>query len=192
MEQREQRALDNTRRAIDMHEILERVTIRKHKSFLPHGAIYKLSRDILKVGDVWTTDLSALELNNAEVKRVASSGGARRLTLAGPSQVLVPQPEGTEGPQQLKKLKAFTTTMALSTLRKLLAQGYLRRGDGLVSMPAARRTARLFGEGRTKAKRAGECKMELLGVDYSPREDTCVKAFVRLLALRAAEEASPR
>ena len=44
---REQRALDNTLRAIDMHEIMERITIRNHKSFLPHGAIYKVSRDIL-------------------------------------------------------------------------------------------------------------------------------------------------
>ena len=43
---REQRALDNTRRAIDMHEIFERVTARNHKSFLLHGAIYKVSRDI--------------------------------------------------------------------------------------------------------------------------------------------------
>ena len=35
---REQRALDNTRLAIDMHEIFERVTARNHKSFLVHGA----------------------------------------------------------------------------------------------------------------------------------------------------------
>ena len=71
MAQREERALDNARRAIDMHEIMERVTIRNHKSFLVHGAIYKLSRDILRVGDVWATDLSPLELQNAETKRVA-------------------------------------------------------------------------------------------------------------------------
>ena len=81
--------------------------------------------------------------------------------------------------------------MALSTLRKLLGQGYLRRGDGVVTMPAARRTARLFGEGRTKAKRAGACKIELLGAEYEPREDTCIRAFVRILASRAAEQASP-
>ena len=174
-----------------MHEIIERVTIRNHKSFLFHGAIYEVSRDILTVGDVWATDLSALELNNAEVKRVASSGGARRLTTSGPSEKLVPQPEGTEGPDQLVKLKAYTTTAALSTLRKLLAKGYLKRGDGVASIPEARRTQRLFSEGRTKATRAGECKMELLGVGYHPRHDTCIKAFVRLLAARAAAEASP-
>jgi len=39
--------------------------------------------------------------------------------------------------------------------------GTLRRGDGVASMPEARQTARLFGEGRSKLKRAGECKMEL-------------------------------
>ena len=39
-----------------MHEIFERVTIRNHKSFLPHGAIYKTTRDILSVADVWAFD----------------------------------------------------------------------------------------------------------------------------------------
>ena len=34
--------------------------------------------------------------------------------------------------------------------------------------------------------------MELLGAEYlDPREDTCIEAFVRLLAVRAAAEASP-
>ena len=162
---REQRALDNTRRAIDMHEIFERVTARNHKSFLLHGAIYKVSRDILMVGDVWATDLSPLELNNAEVKRVASAGGARRITVAGASEKLVPLPEGVAGPQQLIKRRAFPTTMALSTLRKLLSKGYLRRGGGVACTPAARRAERLFGQGRTKAERAGACKIELLGQD---------------------------
>ena len=88
MPKRDARALDNARRAIDMHEIFERITIRKHKSFLPHGAIYKMTRDILEVGDVWATDLSALELNNAEVKRVAKSGGSRHLTISTSGQTI--------------------------------------------------------------------------------------------------------
>jgi hypothetical protein len=33
--------------AIDMSEITERVTIQHHKSFVFHGAIFKMSRDIL-------------------------------------------------------------------------------------------------------------------------------------------------
>jgi len=32
--------------AIDMGEIFERVSIRKHGSFLVHGAIFKVTRDI--------------------------------------------------------------------------------------------------------------------------------------------------
>ena len=188
---REQRSLDNARRAIDMHEIIERVTIRNHKSFLFHGAIYKVSRDILKVGDVWATDLSPLELQNAETKRVASAGGAKRLTVSGASEKLVPPPEGAAGPHQLVKRRAFPTTMALSTLRKLLSKGYLRRGDGVACIPDARRAERLFGQGRSKTERAGACKMELLGQDYDPRQDTCLKAFVRLLALQAPPQPPP-
>eukprot|EP00965_Chrysotila_dentata_P024099 798691-Pleurochrysis_carterae.AAC.1 len=47
---REARAFHNMRAATDMVEIFERVSIRSHKSFLPHGAVYKvLSRDILEV-----------------------------------------------------------------------------------------------------------------------------------------------
>ena len=140
---------------------------------------------------MWATDLSPLELNNAEVKRVASAGGARRITVAGASEKLVPLPEGVAGPQQLVKCRAFPTTMALSTLRKLLSKGYLRRGGGVACTPAARRAERLFGQGRTKAERAGACKIELLGQDYDPRQDTCIKAFVRLLAQQAPSPAPP-
>ena len=32
-------------------EIYERLSINNHKSFMPHGAIYKVTKDILKVGD---------------------------------------------------------------------------------------------------------------------------------------------
>ena len=53
MEVREQRALENCRAAIDMHEIYERISINNHGSYLPHGATFKVSRDILLVGDVW-------------------------------------------------------------------------------------------------------------------------------------------
>jgi len=75
---RETHALKNGRSAIDMHEIYERATIRKHGSYMPHGAIFKTSRDILKVGDIWRFCTSALELQNAETKRVAKSGGSCR------------------------------------------------------------------------------------------------------------------
>ena len=146
------------------------------------------------MGDVWATDLSPLELNNAEVKRIASAGGARRLTTSNEGQAVVRQMTVHQGPSRLVAIKGYSTSMALSTLRKMLGKSYLRRGDGIVSMPAARRNERLFGQsgsGRTKLQRAGSCKLECLGAEYDPREDTCIRAFVRLLAARAAQEASP-
>eukprot|EP00965_Chrysotila_dentata_P110913 3665695-Pleurochrysis_carterae.AAC.1 len=74
--------------------------------------------------------------------------------------------------------------MALSTLKNLLATQQLRRGEGLVSVPESRRNERLFGvtgTGRTKLRSAG-ARMVQIGREYSAREDTCVSAFVRLMA----------
>ena len=75
-------------------------------------------------------------------------------------------------------------------MRHLLMQNVLRRGDGLHQVPDSRRTERLLGEqGRTKLLSSG-IKLEKLGAEYNPRvcrEDTCVKAFVRLLAERALD-----
>ena len=48
----------------------------------------QVTRDILKVGDVWSTDLSPLELQNAETKRVAESGGSRRLEFTAAGQTI--------------------------------------------------------------------------------------------------------
>ena len=61
-EVKEARAFDNCCKAIDMQEMFERMSIAKHGSFLPHGAVFKVTRDILEVGDVWAHDLSTLEL----------------------------------------------------------------------------------------------------------------------------------
>ena len=81
VEAKEVRALSNCRSAIDMQESFERLAAagNGHGSFLPHAAVYKVTRDILEVGDVWAHDLSALELQNAESKRVFEKGGARHL-----------------------------------------------------------------------------------------------------------------
>ena len=82
--------------------------------------------------------------------------------------------------------------MALSPLNKLLAAQVLRSGDGVFSIPESRRKERLFGVtgiGRTKALSTG-VKIEKLGADYDPRADTCIKAFVRLLAARAEAESA--
>jgi hypothetical protein len=74
----------------------------------------------------------------------------------------------------------YGTTMAISTLRKLLGAQLLRRGDGVIALPDSRRKERLLA-GRTKLA-SKEVKMEVLMSDYKPREDTCIRAFVRLLA----------
>eukprot|EP00965_Chrysotila_dentata_P177891 5876476-Pleurochrysis_carterae.AAC.1 len=82
------------------------------------------------------------------------------------------------------KTKGYSTTMACSTLKNLLATQQLRRGKGLVSVPESRRNKRLFcitGMGRTKLRSAG-ARMLQLEREYSPREETCVSAFVRLMA----------
>ena len=77
--------------------------------------------------------------------------------------------------------------MALGTLRHLLATDYLRRGDGIIATADSRRKERLFGvtgTGRTCDRVAG-VKLETLGDGYKAREDTCIKAFVRLLVENA-------
>ena len=181
---REARALDNSRSAIDMAEIFERVTIANHKSFLVHGCIYKCSRDILRVADVQAYSLSPLELQNAETKRTANTGGSRRMKLSSEGEVRRPMRGVSQGPEQLVASKGYSTTMALSTLRKLLATQYLRRGDGIITTPDARRKERLFGvsgTGRLTHGSRGVKLEKLRGNGYDPREDTCIAAFIRLL-----------
>ena len=90
MSTREDRAFENMCTAIDMQEMFERISVRNHKSFLMHGAVYKVTRDILHVGDVWAFCLSALELQNAETKRVASSSGSKHLTTTAAGQKRCP------------------------------------------------------------------------------------------------------
>eukprot|EP00965_Chrysotila_dentata_P208622 6184803-Pleurochrysis_carterae.AAC.5 len=142
----EAHALDNMRNAIDMYvEVFERVSIRLHKSFLPHGAVFKVTRDILEVGDVWAVDLSPLELQNTETKRVATSSGSKRLVLTSEGFQRQPMRGKSGGPTQMVKMKGYSTTMALSILKNLLATQQLRRGEGFVSVPESRRNERLFG-----------------------------------------------
>ena len=56
---------------------------------------------------------------------------------------------------------------------------------------ARERKERLFGatgSGRATKGSTG-VKLETLGKDYKPREDTCIKAFIRLLVENAMEAA---
>ena len=60
------------------------------------------SRDIIRVADPWATDLSPLEMQNAETKLRASSSGARRLEIFSKSgQQLVPMRNGQFGPERM-------------------------------------------------------------------------------------------
>ena len=144
---KEQRAFDNMCSAIDMHEMFERLSIHNHKSFLIHGAVYKVTRDILNVGDVWAFCLSALELQNAETKRVASSSACKRLTLSTSGETRRPLGPGVSGPPQLVPTKGYGSTMVLSTMNHLLAAQKLRLCADLgenIAMPASRRASRLM------------------------------------------------
>ena len=78
--------------------------------------------------------------------------------------------------------------MALSTMKHMLMQSALRRGDGLFKVPASRQHDRLFGQGRTKLH-TYKVKLENLGADYDVRKDSSIKAFVRMIAARACANA---
>lgn len=182
MRRREERALDNMRSAIDMMEIFERVSIQRHGSFLIHGAVYKCTRDILTLGNPWAVNLSPLELQNAETKRTATAGGSKHLELGATTMVRAPQMKLAEGPAMLVERKGYGTTMSISTLQNLSACQYLRRGDGIVAFEDSRRKERLFGMlGRTKPMPVGDNEAKR-NAEYNPLTDTCIKAFVRLLA----------
>ena len=181
LSEKEAHALKNCRAAIDMMEIFERSSIRKHGSFMPHGAIFKTTRDIIKVGDIWRYCLSALELQNAETKRVAKSGGSCRQKMSTSSQTR----RGVLG--AITSTVGYATTQCISTLRKLLGAATQRRGDGVIALPESRRRERLLGVGRTKLA-SKWVKSEVLRSDYNPRQDTCIKAFVRALAAQNIPE----
>ena len=84
--------------------------------------------------------------------------------------------------------------MCVSTLKNMLAKQQLRAGDGLFTTPDARRKERLLsGTGRLSLGSTG-VKMVSLGSDsvYDPRADTCLEAYIRLLAALAAAELHPQ
>ena len=168
-------------KAIVMTEAFERVSICNHKSFLPHLAIFKVTKNIRDVGDVHAFNLSPLELQNADTKRTASSNGTRTLQTTSVASTKL------KGTGTTVDTKGYASTMALSTLNHLLVSRYLQNGDGIFATPVSRRAERLFGvhaTGRASHARSGDKLSKMLAGDawYDPRKDTCVKAFVRLMA----------
>ena len=109
-----------------MHEMYERISIRNHKSFMPHAAIYKMTADILEVGDPWAYNLSPLELQNAETKRVATQSAPKNLTVRGPGERV-----GKGG--IISKTIGYCTSMCIKTLQNMLSCRYLRMGDGIIA-----------------------------------------------------------
>ena len=79
--------------------------------------------------------MEPLELQNAETKRVAETGGSKRLELtkAGPS--LQGLRAGKAGPMQIVQRKDYSTTLALSVLNNLLCVSVGPLGP--VSLPPA-------------------------------------------------------
>jgi hypothetical protein len=83
--------------------------------------------------------------------------------------------------------KGYGSSAATSVLTKLLEQQTLRAGDGMFSMPESRTAERLFGEsGRGRSQLIKfEFAAPMGGAgEYDPAEDSCLDAFVRLLASR--------
>ena len=101
----------------------------------------------------------------------------RRANVTGTRRLLLSlQPSDTRQPSAYR----------LWFLRKLLGASTLRKGDGVIALPDSRRRERLLQAGRTKL--TSKVKLETLRSDYNPRLDTCIKAFVRLLAAQNTDE----
>ena len=161
--------------------VFERVTIANHKSYLPHASIFKQTRDILTVGDIWAADLTPLEMQNAFTKRTATDCAPRRQSISTGGQTYARSGGAKAG--QVVPTIGYSTTLAKKTLATLVAQQKLQLGDGIdgVTIAPTRRRERMLEGGRSRGKRVG-VKLERVGSDYNPREDSCIKAFVRLMA----------
>ena len=107
---------------------------------------------------------------DAETKRVASTGGSRRLQTSSSGQTRRPGKDGAA--DVVSATVGYATTMAISTLRKLLGASSLRRGDGVIALPESRRKQRLLA-GRTSLA-PKMVKMEILRNEYKPHLDTCI------------------
>jgi hypothetical protein len=187
---KEERALSNCRTAIDMQESFERIAAASngHGSFLAHGAVFKVTRDILEVGDVWAHDLSALKLQNAESKRVFEAGATRHLTMTDTGTT---HRKDSDGEVTVYVTSGYGATAATTTLKKMLIQKTLRVGDGAYSTPVSRRAERLFGEkatGRSKLVKVEWADSGYGPAKYDPASDSCLDAYVRMIAARASND----
>ena len=158
----------------------------------PHLPIFKVTRDILLVGDAWAFGTSSLELLNADTKRTAAVIGSKRQELSAEGKSIVPMRGVKEGPARLITTAGHGTTMCISTLNNMLAKEQLRSGNGLFVIPDSRRKERLlYGSGRLTLGSTG-VKLGSIGHDdhYNPRVDTCLEAFIRVITAAAEAQLS--
>ena len=90
----------------------------------------------------------------------------------------------SEGPGQLVKTSGYAGSMAVSTLKHMLATNRLRRGDDKYCTPPSRLKERVFGgagTGRSTRISAGQSKAKR-EMNYDPRADSVLDAYIRLLA----------
>ena len=150
------RALRLCRAGCEFHEIMERVSIRACKSFVPHATTARVPQAVLAVGDLGAVSLSSLELLNAEVKHVATNNAPRRLESTPATEATIAPRLKKEGPARRVTRRADETTMTTATAAFIISRQYLRRaGEGILR----RRVERLFGEtgtGRTSLARAND------------------------------------
>ena len=112
---------------------------------------------------------------------LASAIGSKHQVFFSGHTTIVPMRGVSEGPAQLVRTAGHNTTTYISTLNNMLARQYLRAGDGIYATPDARRKERLLsGTGRLSLG-SGGAKLSV-GDVYDPRSDTCLEAFIRLIA----------
>ena len=116
-------------------------------------------------------------------------GGSKRQAITTNGEM---RKKDKDGVVQVYSTKGYSTTSALSGLRKILGLRKLREGDFLHALRPSRIAARLFGE--NAIGRSSAVKREMLdGTETTPEPhlDTCVKAFARRLRARAAAPDPP-
>ena len=119
---------------------------------------------------------------------------SRRIECSKANLVHTPKFKAKAGPSNLVNRAAYNTTMAISTLTKLEAKRILRRGDGILTMPACRRRERLFGQtgatGRTSRPSLGVKLEKIYAInEIEVEDDTALEAFIRMIAGHAHADA---
>ena len=194
---------------IDFQEMMERVTMSNSKSWYPHIFYMVAPMVVLIIGCLHAVSISALEMLNAEVKRVGASNATKRVELKAEDETAghIIELRVKEGPARKVFAKPATTTMSFQTASFIIARQRSRYDPDAIKH---RRGDRLFGEkgqGRLTKRKSFDLPtvVEESGWDavlaqyvstgyvdssaIAPENDTCLRAFCRLLLLeeQAAE-----